>query len=70
MSDNEWQAAGQYREEYEIQFWGGVRIEERAEFGYVRLIEAGYPIVILNPSHALTVSPWTIKPLNWRVRYE
>jgi hypothetical protein len=70
MSDNEWQAAAHFADDYEIHFWGTIRLEERQEFGYDRLISACYPIVILNPRQVLESYPWTIRSETWRVRRE
>lgn len=70
MSHNERQAASRFAQDYEIHYWGTIRLEEKPEFGYDRLIGVGYPIVILNPHRALGAHPWTIRPQMWRVRRE
>jgi Domain of unknown function (DUF3883) len=68
ISDNEWQTSERYARDYEIHFWGTIRPGEKPESGYGRLIEAGYPIVILNPHQVLSAYPWTMRPQIWRVR--
>lgn len=53
LSTNEWDEAQEDPSTYEIQFWGGVRLDAPPLAEFQRLTAAGYPIVYVNPAEAV-----------------
>jgi len=70
LTTNELDTARRLGPRYEINFWGDVRLHLRARDDYLRLREAGYPVVIRNPAAVLFTEQWVCQPTEYRVRHK
>jgi len=68
LSKNEYNKASKHGTDYEIHFWGDIRLTATPAHDYARLRDAGYPIVITDPTTALDTEDWIITPTEYRVR--
>jgi Domain of unknown function (DUF3883) len=67
LSSNEYRVAEACGAQYEIHFWGDIRIESDPVEEFQRLTAAGFPICIVDPVSILAQPPWIIKPSQYRV---
>ncbi|MER5672788.1 DUF3883 domain-containing protein [Pseudonocardia alni] len=68
LSSNELDKSRTYGQAYEIHYWGGIRLHVRAADDYARLVAAGYPLIISDPSSVLFGPGWECEPTGYRVR--
>jgi hypothetical protein len=68
LSANEWDEAQTDPENYEIQFWGGIRLEAPPLAEYRRLTSAGYPLVYTNPVRLAENGELDLAPANYVLR--
>jgi hypothetical protein len=67
FSSNELDVSRDVGSQYEVHFWGGVRLNLRASDDYARLRAEGYPVVIKDPSSALFGPDWSCEPTGYKV---
>jgi hypothetical protein len=67
LSTNEYDVAQLHGANYEIQFWGDIRMQSDPVEEFERLIKAGYPVRISDPVSTLSAPPWVIKPSQYQV---
>lgn len=68
LSINELKTASRLRGRYQVQFWGGIRLDLSAPQDFARLREQGYPVIIDDPANELFTDRWTCEPTEYRVR--
>ncbi|NKB15734.1 MAG: DUF3883 domain-containing protein, partial [Sphingomonadales bacterium] len=67
LSANEAREAAINPESYEIQFWGGVRLEAPPLEEFNRLIRQGYPLIYLNPLDLVASGQLHMEPSVYQV---
>jgi hypothetical protein len=67
LSANEYRVAQRHGSSYEIHFWGQINVKKDPVEEFERLVTAGYPIRVADPTSALTQRPWLIEPSQYRV---
>jgi hypothetical protein len=70
LSTNEYRVAQLHGANYEIHFWGDIRMQSDPVEEFERLIKAGYPVRIIDPASTLSAAPWVIKPSQYQVSFE
>jgi hypothetical protein len=67
LSANEFGRAAQYREAYEVQFWGGIDLNRPAPQEFAILREAGFPRVFVDVLALIENGVLQARPESWRV---
>jgi hypothetical protein len=68
ITRNELRAATQFGDQYEVHYWGGVRLDLDPRTEFDELVQRGYPIVISNPARRIEENALTIECASWQVR--
>ena len=67
MSSNEMTQARRLAERYEIQFWGRLDLDADPAALYASLVNAGYPLVVIDPVAEFDVGGWAFEVERWRI---
>src|SRR5439155_4669808 len=67
LSQNEWEKAHDFREHYELQFWGGIDLRRDPMVEYAALRSEGFPVCYPNLAAELQAPGWRATPMSWRV---
>lgn len=67
LSENEWKVAHAHSKEYEIHFWGGIRLNEDPREEYERLRAVGFPTVYRDLPQLIASGVLTATPTHYRV---